>query len=408
MTFWAVNYTRGSLANSSLANLPQENLKSKIPKTSLELKLVSSGDGVSLPDGTTDTMIRSIAVMSFAPGSAPNMDLALYFNWYDIDIDGLAVGSYGTFAPILSDSTSQLAVTSVGSLITSVDIGDNTNNLAVTTEAFIYIQPAKTNWVKWSDIGNVDFTINRGGVAGERPMDWNGLIYQILQLGSRVIVYGLNGVSIMNPKGVSYELVTIHRRGIKGRNACLGIDTEHFFIDNLGDMYSVKEQLSLIGYREYLSVLTSPVMSYDSASRLLYICDGTYGFVYNPESQSLGEGPVNITGIQYKDGVSYITAPSNIIMPGFEIWTDILDFGTREAKTIESVEIGTDLTRDLLANIEFRNNKTVPFQRLSWEVCNPAGISYLFCHGVEFRIGLKSTSFDYLEIDSLNINGRVT
>ena len=408
MAFWAVNYTRGSIARDSFANLSQENLKTEIPKTSLELKLVSTGDGVSFPDGVSRTAVRSIAVMSFAPGSAPNLDLALYFPWFNEDLDGLAVGSYGEFAPVLGDALSQLAVSSEGGIFVALVLDENTSALAVTSESYIYTQPAKANWIKWADIGSLDFTINRGGVAGERLLDWGGIVYQILQLGSKVIVYGLNGVSIMTPHGVSYGMQTIHRRGIKGRNACIGLDFEHFFIDDLGELYSVKDQLQLIGYKEYLSNMTSPVLSYDNSSELLYICDDTYGFVYNPKTQSLGEGPINITGIQRKNGISYIAAPSDIIVPVLEIWTDIVDFGTRDAKTIESIEVGTDLTRNLLTNIEFRNDKSSVFQRLSWEACNPAGISYLFCHGVEFRIGIKLTSFDYLEIDYLNIKGRIT
>jgi len=408
MTFWAVNYTRGSIAGGGFANLPQENLKTKIPETSLELKLVSTGDGVSFPDGVSETAASTIAVMSFAPGSAPNLDLAIYFTWFNEESDGLAVESYGEFAPVLSDCTSQLAVSSDGGLFVAIVLDENTSELAVSSEAYMYTQPAKANWIKWSHIGSIDFTINRGSVAGEALLDWSGLVYQILQLGTKVIVYGLNGVSIMTPHGISYGMQTIHRRGIKGRNACLGLDSEHFFIDDLGDLYIIKEQLQLLGYREYLSKLTSPVLSYDNSSELLYICDDTYGFVYNPKTQSLGEGPVNITGIQQKNNITYIAAPSNIIVPVLEIWTDIIDFGTRDAKTIESIEVGTDLIRNLLVNIEFRNNKSSVFQRLSWEVCNPAGISYLFCHGVEFRIGLKLTSFDYLEIDYLNIKGRIT
>jgi len=363
---------------------------------------------MEFPDGLTRTVVRSIAVMSFASEAPPNFDLALYFSWHNEDFDGLGLGSYGDFNSNFSDCTSQLAVSSEGGFSVAIVRVENTGELAVSSEAFMYTQPAKANWIKWSNIGSIDFTINRGSVAGEALLDWNGVIYQILQLGTKVIVYGLNGVSIMTPHGISYGLQTIHRRGIKGRNACLGLDSEHFFIDDLGDLYSIKEQLQLVGYREYLLKLTDPVLSYDYSSGLLYICDDTYGFVYNSKTQSLGEGPVNITGIQQRDGITYISAPTNIVVPVFEIWTDIIDFGTRNAKTIESIEVGTDLIRNLLVNIEFRNNKSSVFQRLSWEVCNPAGISYLFCHGVEFRIGLKLTSFDYLEIDYLNIKGRIT
>jgi len=409
MAFWAVNYTRGSVSINSSVNLPQENLKTPIPKTSLEIILGSTGDGISFPDGVNRTAVRSVSVISFYSGTPTNPDLAIYFTWFNSAIDGLAVGSYGEFNASISSSESGLTVASYGDFpLALVMEEEGTGALAVTSTAYIYTQSSEINWIKWSDIGNVDFTIDRGSVAGKGMLDWAGVVYKIFQLGLKIIVYGQNGVSIMTPHGISFGLQTIHRRGIKGRNACLGLDFEHFFIDDLGDLYSIKDQLQFIGYREYLSKLTDPVMSYDHSSDLLYICDDTYGFVYNSKIQSLGEGPINITGIHRQDGVSYIAAPSDISVPVFEIWTDILDLGTREAKVIESVEIGTDLTEDVLTNIEFRNNKSSVFQRLSWEVCNPAGISYLFCYGVEFRVGVRLTSFDYLEIDYLNIKGRIT
>ena len=42
---------------------------------------------------------------------------------------------------------------------------------------------AKCNWVKWSKIGKLDFTIDNSNLAGERPLGWRGCVYHLAKLG---------------------------------------------------------------------------------------------------------------------------------------------------------------------------------------------------------------------------------
>ena len=318
------------------------------------------------------------------------------------------VGSYGDFAPHIYNANQALAVTSVGSLLVAKVISDNTSQTAVKSLGELYVIGSRRNWVSWSDIGNVDFTIGINNVAGERPMDWAGLVYKIKKLGEKVVVYGENGVSVMTPHDVNYGLTTIMHQGLLGRNAIAGTDFIHFFIDDLGRLYQFSKEIEKLGYEEYLSQMTAPVLSYDHIAKLLYICDGSYGFVYSEEDKSLGSGPVNITGIGYKDTNYYISSYEPISIPNFEIWTDIIDFGTRNAKDIYSIEIGTNLTEELLVSAEFRMDKSIAFIRLPWVRTNPAGIASLICHGREFRIGAKVNSYEYFDIDYIDIEGRIT
>ena len=88
---------------------------------------------------------------------------------------------------------------------------------------------AALSWVKWSDIGVLDFEIKKSNVAGERPLDWPGTIYDLIKHGSTIMCYGSNGVSILNPAGKFYGLTTINRVGVKNRNAVCGNDFIHFF-----------------------------------------------------------------------------------------------------------------------------------------------------------------------------------
>jgi len=214
----------------------------------------------------------------------------------------------------------------------------------------IILERAKTNWFKWSDIGSLDFTIDKTNVAGERPLDWKGWVYSIRKLGGKVVAYGENGVSVLTPAQKYYGLQTIYRVGLKGKGAVSGDDSVHYFVDNLGQLWRFSEGLEKLDYSEYLSgMLENLVLSWDTANKLLYICDGSQGYIFSQDSGSLGAGPVNVTGIDSQGGILYVAAPATIATPTLELCTDIYDFGSRRGKNIYSLEFGTDLTETLKA-----------------------------------------------------------
>lgn len=265
----------------------------------------------------------------------------------------------------------------------------------------------KRNWIKWSNIGSLDFTIWKDNIAGERPLDWPGWVYMVKKLGKRVVAYGENGVSILTPSGVAWGLDTIYRLGLKGRQAIAGDEITHFFIDKEGKLFSVSESFDKLDYSEYLSNLSNPVLSWDPKSRLLYICDGTLGFIYSQDSKSLGKGPVNITGIGYQGGTLYPVAPIAISTPAFEVWSDIYDLGSREGKTIEALEIGTDFSGTLKAAVKYRQDKSASFRQTDWATVNEEGVAFIQCYGQEFQFGAKSDTYEYFELDYIKAIGRL-
>ena len=404
MTIWQT-YNKNSSVSNIFTNRQIEDRK--ISQSSLEIKLVSSQDGVSFPEALCEEYAHSYGVLSFVSSHPINTDLTISFNWFNQE-DSLVISSLGNFAPTLKWGESGLTVSSTSLFVIAKTITDNSTHLGVGTSANIYFLPLQQNWIKWSDIGNLDFTIGLSNVAGERPMDWPGQVYKIKKLGTNVVVYGANGISLLTPHDVSYGLTNISKIGLKGRNAIIGDSLSHFFISSLGDLYKFDTQLQKLGYQEYLAPMNSPVLSYDERTKIIYICDGNLGYVYATENGSFGIGPPNITGIGYQDDQSYVATPSTVSIPIFEIWTDIIDFGTRGAKTLYSIEFGVDATEPLQAAFEFRVDKSQSFSRTHWAPVSPAGISHIFCHGIEFRVGVRANSYTYLELDSLSIEGRIT
>lgn len=275
------------------------------------------------------------------------------------------------------------------------------------TGTFVSFRGVTTeNWIKWSDIGSLDFDIGRDNVAGERPFDWSGYVYCVKKLGSKIIVYGENGVSILTPASTMFGLDTIYRIGLKGKNAVTGSDTKHFFVDRYGKLFKVTTGLQELGYSEFLSTMNSSmVLLLDEERGLVYICDGEQGFVYNPEASSLGQCSPNITGIGYKSGTEYVTASSAIATDAFEICTDIADFGVRSGKTVFNIELGTNLTVDLYVAMDWRRNKAEAFQTTPWYAVSAQGRAIAVAYGREFRIRVKQASYEYFELDYIKVNG---
>jgi len=283
---------------------------------------------------------------------------------------------------------------------------------------YIYFATSlKLNWVKWSNIGHLNFTVWKDNIAGERPLDWKGAVYSLKKLGNKVVAYGENGVSFLVPVGNTYGLNTVHRIGLKGRHAVSGNNSIQFFVDTKGRLFSLGETPmksnvfeassypQKLDYSEYLSDMSDLVLSWDEENRLLYICDGEKGYVYNPENYSLGAGPATITGVGSQGGILYIASPTLISTPAFEIGTDIYDFGTTKYKTIHEIEFGTNVSGVLQAAIEYRSDFTGDFKQTEWKDVMKKGNVFLTALGREFRFKAKITDYEYIELDYINIKG---
>lgn len=316
--------------------------------------------------------------------------------------EGTLGGDYftGTPATVTFSGTGSWAVPFV--------VTSTTGNILFRGTGGLAIVPSGKSFVKWSKIGKADFTIDESNEAGERPMDWNGSVWDVRKLGNKVVAYGENGVSLLIPNGVVIGLQTIHRIGLKGKRAVAGTDSMHFFVDNLGQLWKLTDGLKMLDYSEFLASTTTDLsLFYDKAGDILYLCDGVKGFIYCDGSESFGKGPINVSGIDSKSGSLYVTAPAAISTPVFEICTDIYDFGTRKGKSIVSIEFGTDVVTPLKVSIDYRYDKAKAFNQTPWYTVDPRGIYYISIYGKEFRFRLKTEVYEYFELDYINVNYRV-
>lgn len=352
------------------------------------------------------------------PGGYINISLNQIGYAYPIELTITLCGTWLNFGHIASPfvvTVSQHGTDVLGELFSSsalipitVTMGAGVNAIGVDLPSIptMITAPPKSNWVKWSNIGALDFTIWRDNIAGERPTDWKGWIYEIKKLGTKVVVYGQGGVSLLTPAGNVFGFQTVHRLGLISKQAVVGTDAVHYFIDSKNRLCKFDASIEILDYSEYLAELVYPVMSMNTQTGLVYICDGVKGFVYNPGDKSLGSGPVNVTGIAEQVGVLYVVAPAVIATPDpFEICTDIYDMGSRWGKTIRSVEVGTNIVTPISVCIDYRVNKNAGFLQTRWRVVNHRGFVFLPCYGNEFRFRVKAASYEYFELDYIKVIG---
>ncbi|MCC7570633.1 hypothetical protein KO465_04755 [Candidatus Micrarchaeota archaeon] len=264
----------------------------------------------------------------------------------------------------------------------------------------------KLNWIQWSQIGSLSFTKGRDNVAGEKPLDWYGRIYCLKKLLKTVVAYGQSGVTLLTPAGTTFGMSTINRVGLKGKHAVTGDDAKHFFIDSDNKMWKLGDGIKLLDYAEYFKDMNDNlVMTYDNTENMIYICDGLVGYVFDVVNESLGKGPKNITGLGYKAGTLYVTAPDAVTIDPFEVWTDIFDLGYRGGKTIFSLEFGTNLDVNLYAAIEYRRATDGMFTQTPWYKVGPTGRVFITAWGREFRFGVKTLTYSYFDLDYIKVNG---
>lgn len=264
----------------------------------------------------------------------------------------------------------------------------------------------QSNWVKWSQIGVLDFTQDRSNVAGQMPLPWKGAVWAIKRRGDRIVVYGKNGVATLVTGGTAFGYQTLPTAGLKSKLAVCDTGEAHYFVDSQNRLWKLGQGLELLDYREWIATLGSTIaIVFNPDTRLLYIDDGTIGFVYNVDSGSMGKGPATVTGIGLQDGTLYVVASGTMTIPDFAITTGVEDFGTRKGKTVRYLEAAVDTTLTLQGSADYKLDKAGSFTSLDWYPFDSRGHCYLNCYGYEFRFKVRATSAGWFHLDRLSAWG---
>lgn len=285
------------------------------------------------------------------------------------------------------------------------NVSNGTISLTATVFGRVYASVTQINFVAWSKIGEATTVIDRTNQAGYAPMEWPGWAFVAKQLEDMIVVYGDNGITLMYPVNdpiPTFGFRTISRVGLLGSRSVAGTDFMHYFITSLGDLWKItKKGPELLGFKEFLHPLASPVLSYDELEDRLFIADGVTGYVYD---DGLGGGYATLSSVSaglYGSADTLAGIPCSIM-------TDTVDLGHRGIKLVTFVELGTDSTENLYVAVDFRYSKAETWRTSAWAVVNPEGVAFVNVAGVEFRIRIKQTVYDEIRLDYINVRHKRT
>lgn len=266
----------------------------------------------------------------------------------------------------------------------------------------------RSNIVGWSKIGDTRILIDQSNEAGYKPLPGKiaGVVQHILSLQDKYpVVYSTSGIYLMTP--VSQPFATfgfrrISERGILMSGCVCGDEEGHYYIRSdkvICKITAGEPHETELGYDEFIDIISpngqQVVMLRDTENKRTYISSTRGGYILT--DQGLGGGFSRLTGT---DGFLY-ASPVALTVPGQEIATDIIDFGNRGIKTIQQVDVSTDLTKGLEVAIDYRYDKAASFTTSSWKPCNKEGVSFPLVSGVEFRFRVRTDAYADFEIDRM-------
>jgi len=271
---------------------------------------------------------------------------------------------------------------------------------------------ADESYIGWSDIGNVDFTLDRRGVAGYKHAEFRGGVHEVKQLGNGVVVYGENGIGFL--KATTAPITTfgynkIAAFGIMNEGAIAGNEFIHVFVSNEGDLYRVTYEggmpkLEVLGFRHLLDSDSDVIVSFlpgsnSEATGDFYISDGSYSYLLT--SYGLSQANQIPTSVVRVDGVAkgFFTEGDS----DFVAVTNVLDFGFRARKTIQAIEVGCSGSGTYSVALDYRNTPSEAFNTTQYVELNNQGIVTLVCGGIEFRLRLAYDTPSDIDISYINI-----
>ncbi len=393
---------------------------SQLGDTRLNVDVTEVGAEISGENSYNGLIFRAICTMSFLPAKArdPSLDIFLSLDTYNLN-PRMGFGIQGQFDEFGTEALFRLGFNASARFVEGVKIIDGYTPwyFKVTNDFDLLFEDDNT--VSWSDIGSINFNISQSNMAGKMPMEWGNYVFAIEKLDDKnVIVYGKNGITILNPSGVYFGQKKISNVGLKNKLSIVNTGNIHFYITRKGEMHSLSSsnkgiEYNLIGFEEFFSVMNDLVMVYDAKEELIYICDGTTGYVYSIRDNSLGKGEPNLTGIQYQEtfqGDYYrVFTPDEQTsnLDNIALTTGIYDFGSRKQKTITNVNVGTACQKQLYIGVDYRSEYNASMISTPWIPLTLSGEGYINCYGVEFKFKIKSekTTSENFKIDYFKVNG---
>lgn len=246
--------------------------------------------------------------------------------------------------------------------------------------------------------------------CGFMPMDWDGTVWCVKQLGHAVVVYGDNGISALVPFNdpfPSLGLRPIRKFGIASRTAVGGDERLHTFMDSSGKMWQMGPDLSPVelGYQEPMSDMVPNAISIAHDPQL-----GDFHITGTGDASELKTFTLTETGLyEHKHAVTSAFFTFGGMVGIYEelpladqagFTTDTIDFDSRSIKTISSVEYGGIFTGPVYSQLYYRNGPSAAWRAAPPKLLNARGATDNLLSGVEFR--LTTSAADYTDLQRVD------
>ena len=260
--------------------------------------------------------------------------------------------------------------------------------------------------VGWSKIGEAVFELSAQNSSGFAQLGLGGEVLCVKKLGESVMVYADRGVAQFYP--VEQPVVGFGKKhfmqipGVAGRGAVAGNDEQHLFIDVAGYLWVITAdgKTTRLGYQEFFRPTTfgAALVVHNPIENAFFISNGELSFRWDQYGLTRIWQAVTSCGVLSGDLVGLFYDIDN---QGFEITTDVLDFGLRGRKTVTCLEVGGNFDAPVFAAVNWRNHNEKFFHACAWRRVNPQGFVNMRFTAEEFQIKLMSQS-QRVEIDYIN------
>lgn len=276
-------------------------------------------------------------------------------------------------------------------------------DMSVTDTPIVYTtEVGGENVVAWAKIGALDWTYSLGNEVGWAPMNWQGRVLGLLPLGSDVVVYGENGIAKLKPVSkptVTFGISDFGDVGVLNANCFAGDQGTQIFLGTDYNLYKIVPEKALtddgkrpalLGYKEFLSKLKDPIITFDSVKRHWWIGDKDACYIFT--DTGLGEASITPTHLSNLDGVLVGCYQAHGTDKAI-VETGAMSFDSRGIKTLMCVEADCVASAAIYGYVSFNYAYHADMRQSRSILLDPRGAFFPGISGVEFKIALTCKDF---------------
>ncbi len=255
------------------------------------------------------------------------------------------------------------------------------------------------------------------------PMDWDGKIYAVKQLGQHVMIYGQGGVSYITSNSGTWGQRAFKVFGVPYHTAVSGNKNRHYFVDSSGELWTAgaNNKLTSLGGKGFISPMMKDniiVVTHHPRRNECYISGPDYHYVRTRTGWG-GPNEVPISGAAYHHptdrptgGLVMVPARGGSVnLPEAMLITDTIAFGYEGQKTIQWITVALDHDADEVhMSAYYRYSGASNWEQTEWVRANKEGIAYLPIAGIEFQLAvrLRGNQLTQCYIDGMQIKWKAT